>query len=281
MAWIFASVVLVLLVLSSGFRKFFLGVALVLSITGLLLYGYEQHINQEKARELQKELFRVSPAPREGDFAETQAARQRAQRHLEIREEVPTTPPVDAIDRLAQELGWTQPLASRSTTTPPSGGQGSAIMPSALPAITPGVATPVEAAQAVQRLRAKDFRRWGKGEKSVLSAQQADVSQPTATGSPQQTTTVFSPSRHAELSSEESESLELACFFAKSQGPAAYNACRSSQIAKLANALPRPNLAEVSSAEHASLELACFLAKSQGPTLYNPRLLYFGEYPVN
>jgi hypothetical protein len=56
---------------------------------------------------------------------------------------------------------------------------------------------------------------------------------------------------------------------AKSQGPAVYHACRSSHIAMLANAPPRPNLSQVSGDERASLELACFRAESQGPSTYN------------
>jgi len=53
-AWIFASVLVVLLVVSSGFRKFFLGAVCVLGVAGLLcylFYMYQQHTTQEKAKE--------------------------------------------------------------------------------------------------------------------------------------------------------------------------------------------------------------------------------------
>jgi TonB family protein len=84
----------------------------------------------------------------------------------------------------------------------------------------------------------------------------------------QQTQTVPSPSRQVALSYEENESIELACFLAKSQGPATYNECRSSQIAMLAHAPQRPNLSQLSDDERESLELACFRAKSHGPMTY-------------
>jgi hypothetical protein len=233
MAWIFASVVLVLL--------------------------------QEKAGEApsgSRSSAAAAPAPEET----AASILERLYGPPRVPSSLPSTAPSQA--PRAEAAAGGRDFSKELFGEPPPG-QASATSPSALPAVAPGVATSAEATQAVQRLRAKDFRRLGKGEKPALSVQQAQVSPQPATGSSQQTTTALAPSRQAVLSSDESESLELACFSAKSQGPAAYNACRSSHIAMLATAPPRPNLSQVSGDERESLELACFRAKSQGPARYN------------
>lgn len=75
----------------------------------------------------------------------------------------------------------------------------------------------------------------------------------------------------AQLSAPERESLESACSSAKyTQGPSAYSACVSGQLAQLVKQPPRPNLSGLSTPERESIESACSSAKyTQGPGAYN------------
>lgn len=79
----------------------------------------------------------------------------------------------------------------------------------------------------------------------------------------------------AQLSTPERESLESACSTAKyTQGPSAYSACVSRQLAALIRQPSRPDLAELSSSERESIESACSTAKyTQGPGPYNACLV--------
>jgi len=69
MAWIFASVLVVLLVVSLGFRQFFLGAVCVLGVAGLLFYIYQQHTTQEQAKERQASARSRAAVPGAGTEA--------------------------------------------------------------------------------------------------------------------------------------------------------------------------------------------------------------------
>jgi hypothetical protein len=71
------------------------------------------------------------------------------------------------------------------------------------------------------------------------------------------------------LSSQESQSIESACFSAKQSGPAAYNRCLVRELEKWHQAPKRPSLSGLSSQESQSIESACFSAKQSGPAAYN------------
>jgi len=71
------------------------------------------------------------------------------------------------------------------------------------------------------------------------------------------------------LSYDEKASIEMACVMAKSEGPASYNRCLSSELARLASAPAHPDLSRLSYDEKASIEMACVMAKSEGPASYN------------
>lgn len=84
------------------------------------------------------------------------------------------------------------------------------------------------------------------------------------------------PTRSAEpvtrrLTANEESSLESACSTAKySQGPAAYNACRTAKLMELAAQGPAPDLSRLNQAERSSIDSSCSTAKySGGPAQYN------------
>lgn len=72
-----------------------------------------------------------------------------------------------------------------------------------------------------------------------------------------------------DLSTEERSSIELACIIAKSNGPAAYNQCVSSQLQELAAAPRMPSLVALSYDERSAMQLACITRKSDGAAAYN------------
>ena len=70
------------------------------------------------------------------------------------------------------------------------------------------------------------------------------------------------------LSSDDRQSIELACIIAKGEGPAAYHTCLNTQFARLGSDRA-PDLAELSSEDRQSIELACIIAKGEGPAAYH------------
>lgn len=87
----------------------------------------------------------------------------------------------------------------------------------------------------------------------------------------QRTTTLPEAPATRRLTANEESSLESACSTAKySQGPAAYNACRTTKLSELAAQGPAPDLSVLNQAELSSIESACSTAKySRGPAQYN------------
>jgi hypothetical protein len=73
----------------------------------------------------------------------------------------------------------------------------------------------------------------------------------------------------SKLTSDERQSIELACVVAKTSGPAAYNQCLTNQLAQLSRSVRQPDLSSLSSDERQSIELACVVAKTSGPAAYN------------
>src|SRR5262249_35014506 len=66
------------------------------------------------------------------------------------------------------------------------------------------------------------------------------------------------------LSPDDRLSIELACFIAKSHGPADYHACLNSQLVSLGNG-HAPDLSRLSVDDRQSIEIACIITKHHGP----------------
>ena len=75
----------------------------------------------------------------------------------------------------------------------------------------------------------------------------------------------------SDLTAEERESIEAACYLPKqTEGPAAYNACLSAKLGALARQGRRPDLSRLSAVERESIEAACYLPKqTDGPAAYH------------
>jgi hypothetical protein len=70
------------------------------------------------------------------------------------------------------------------------------------------------------------------------------------------------------LSSDDRNSIELACVIAKGDGPATYHACLNQQLRQLGGG-QAPSLNGLSSDDRNSIELACVIAKGDGPATYH------------
>jgi hypothetical protein len=70
------------------------------------------------------------------------------------------------------------------------------------------------------------------------------------------------------LSSDDRQSIELACVIDKGHGPAAYHACLNNQLAQLGNG-HAPDITKLSSDDRQSIELACVIDKGHGPAAYH------------
>ena len=72
----------------------------------------------------------------------------------------------------------------------------------------------------------------------------------------------------SDLSPDDRQSVELACIFAKGDGPAAYQACLNNQLASLGNG-HAPDLTRLSVDDRQTIELTCINAKADGPAAYH------------
>jgi hypothetical protein len=83
---------------------------------------------------------------------------------------------------------------------------------------------------------------------------------------------IFTLTAHAQslagLSSDDRSSIEIACSYARTQGPASYHICLNQQLAELGND-KAPSLAGLPSEDRSSIEIACSYARTQGPASYH------------
>jgi hypothetical protein len=83
---------------------------------------------------------------------------------------------------------------------------------------------------------------------------------------------LFTLTAHAQslagLSYEDRSSVEIACSYARTQGPASYHTCLNQQLAELGND-KAPSLAGLSYNDRSSVEIACSYARTQGPASYH------------
>lgn len=70
------------------------------------------------------------------------------------------------------------------------------------------------------------------------------------------------------LSSDDRQSVEIACVVAKGNGPASYHDCLNTQLRKLGSDTA-PDLSGLSWDDHESIEIACVVAKGNGPASYH------------
>ncbi len=70
------------------------------------------------------------------------------------------------------------------------------------------------------------------------------------------------------LSPDDRQSIEIACVFAKSDGPATYHNCLNKQLLALGGG-QAPSLSGLSPDDRQSIEIACVFAKSDGPATYH------------